>query len=123
MTENINRYCQAIKLDGTPCHAWGSKTTGLCPVHSPNAHEIQVSGGKSKNKAHMLESRLDKRLKPILDLLADSIRQCHEGTLPPARATAMASLATALIKVTEFAQYGDRLEQLENEMRNCGLIS
>jgi hypothetical protein len=115
MTEG--KVCSAQRKDGAPCKAHGNKITGLCPAHSPGFREIQVNGGKSKTRAHMLEARLDRRLKGILDLLADSIRQCHEGVLSPQRAAGMSALATALIKMGEYSEILIRLEALEKKMK------
>jgi hypothetical protein len=64
-----------------------------------------------------LETRISPRLRPILGLLAASIRQCHNGDLAPPRAQAMASLAVALIKLTEFAEIMVRLDALESKMK------
>ena len=109
------RYCTAVRKDGSQCHGWPDNT-GLCPAHRPGAHEIRVYAGKCRSKQHQLETRLNPRLRPVLDLLANAIEETHKGTLQPARAQAMASLASALIKVTEFAELEARLSILEKRL-------
>ena len=121
MAESTPRYCQAIKKDGTPCKAVASKTTGLCPAHSPNAREIQVLGGKGRSRQAQLEKRLSKRLRPVLDQLAKAITETHDGTLAPARAQGMASLASALIKISEYAEMESRLKSLEERLKPGGI--
>jgi hypothetical protein len=117
MTEQSNpRYCLAIRRDGSPCKAWGSKTTGLCPAHSPNFKEIAALGGRNKARAIQLEKRLPARLRPVLDLLANAITQVHKGELLPQRAQAMAALASALVRCTEFAELEARLDELEKKV-------
>ena len=111
------RYCQAIKKDGTPCHGWPDKS-GLCPAHRPGFREIAVYGGQCKSRHHQLETRMNPKFKPVIDLLANGISETHAGKLQPAAATAMASLAAALIRVTEFAELMQRVEALEKRMKS-----
>jgi hypothetical protein len=108
-------FCSAKRKDGGECHGWPD-STGLCPAHRPGAHELHVYAGKCRSKQHQLETRLNPRLRPVLDLLANAIKETHTGTLQPARAQAMASLASALIKVTEFAELEARLTSLEKRL-------
>ncbi len=108
-------FCSARKKDGGECHGWPDKS-GLCPAHRPGAHEIRVFAGKCRSKQHQLETRLHPRLRPVLDRLATAIEETHKGILHPARAQAMAALASALIKVTEFAEVEARLTALEERL-------
>ena len=110
------RYCRAIKLDGNPCKAWASKTTGLCPLHSENAHQIQVSGGLAKTRAHLLETRLHPKLKPVVELLSKSATEVHDAKITPAQGAAIASIATALIKAVESTELQIRLDELERKL-------
>jgi hypothetical protein len=116
MLDPKKRYCSALKKDGSECRGWPD-STGLCPAHRPNAHEIHVLGGKSKTKHHQLETRLNPRLRPVLDLLARAIVETHDGTLQPAKAQAIASLASSLVKVTEFAELEVRLTSIEVRLK------
>jgi hypothetical protein len=112
--ENTDRRrCQATRKDGERCLAWASRSTGYCPLHGPGALQIHVDGGLSKTRAHMLETRLPSRLKPVVDLLSLSIEQTHRGDLKPAQAQALASLAAALVRVVEFSELMMRVEALE----------
>jgi len=114
---NADRHCKATRRDGEPCQAWASRSTGYCPLHSEKSREIQVLGGLSKTRANMLANRLPSRLQPLLDLLSESIEQTHRGELKPAQGQAIASLASALVKVTEVAEFETRLVVIEKTLR------
>lgn len=113
------RLCSALRKDGSQCHGWPD-VSGLCPVHRPNAREIQVLGGKNRSRQLQLEHRLPSRLRPVLDMLGRAIVETHEGNLAPARAQAMASLASALIKLAEYAEMEIRLTTLEIKLKRGG---
>jgi hypothetical protein len=111
------RRCTATRKDGSPCQAWASRTTGLCPLHSENKHQIQVKGGLSKTKAHMLETRMNPKLKDVVELLATSARQVHSGEISPAAGSSLAAIATALVRAVESAELSLRLSILEIQLR------
>jgi len=101
MTESNpeKRYCQAIKRNGEPCKAWGSRTTGLCPCHSPNFREIAAKGGKSKSKQAQLMSRLSPTHKDLLDALTKCLGEVHQGTVSAQVGQSLAALSTAILKI------------------------
>jgi hypothetical protein len=115
-----SRHCSALKKDGSQCRAWASKQTGRCPVHSPNAREIQVLGGKSKTRQHMLERHLPSRMKPVLDMLAKSMEQVHRGEISPQQGSSLAALAGALCKVSELSDLEIRISVLEVRLLKKG---
>ena len=46
-------------------------------------------------------------------MLAKAIVETHEGTLKPSQASAIAALASALVKISEYAELEVRLTSLE----------
>lgn len=116
-TSNPDRRCKATRRDGELCRAWASRSTGYCPLHSENSRQIQVLGGLSKTRGNMLANRLPSRLQPLLDLLSESIEQTHKGELKPAAGQSIAALASALVKVTEVAEFETRLVVIEKTLR------
>jgi hypothetical protein len=52
-------------------------------------------------------------LRPVLELLLEGIVEVHEGQLEPQKASAMAALASASVKVFTTGQLEERLEALE----------
>ena len=109
-------YCSALRKDGSQCHGWPD-ASGLCPAHRPGFLEIAAKGGKNKAKAVQLEKRLPGRLRPVLDLLGESIKQVHEGKISPAQGSAIASLASAMCRVSEVAELEVRLTTLEIRLK------
>jgi len=50
----------------------------------------------------------------VVALLLGALEEVHDGTLQPSRATAMAALASAAIRVYEVAEIEQRLDALEH---------
>lgn len=115
MTEE-KATCAATTKAGHRCRGWPD-ASGFCPAHRENAREIQVLGGKCRSRTYQLERRLPSRLRPVLDMLGRAIVETHEGTLNPSRAQAMASLASALIKLSEYAELEIRLTSIELSLK------
>jgi hypothetical protein len=105
--------CKAIRKDGQPCNAFAVKN-GFCIGHSPGAAEARRKGGLNSSRVARLNKLIPARLKPTLELLEEAIKQVHKGTLQPSQGTAMASLASAMIKVFESGVLEERLLKLEN---------
>ena len=117
MVANANRpLCKAKRKDGQPCRAPAIKD-GLCFSHSPEfaekAKEARIIGGKHKAKAIRLHKMVPNRLLPIYDRLEKALDEVHSGDLEPRKASAMASLSSALIKVLTAGELEDRVRKLE----------
>lgn len=108
--------CAAMTKAGQRCRGWPD-ASGFCPAHREGAREIQVLGGKCRSRQYQLERRLPSRLKPVLEMLGKAMVETHEGTLNPSRAQAMASLASALIKLSEYAELEMRLSVIELNLK------
>ncbi len=75
--------------------------------------EARRAGGRAGRKATRLQRLMPATLKPMLETLMDALNETHTGTLEPQRATAMAALAGAIVKVYGQGQLEERLERLE----------
>ena len=116
MTSTRQRpLCTALRRDGQPCRARAS-LNGLCIGHQPAAAEARRKGGFRSSKAHRLQRMLPARLRPVAAVLERAIMQTHRGDLDPRAATALASLASALVRVLESGEIEDRLRRLEAEL-------
>ena len=104
--------CSATRKDGKPCTAWAIKD-GLCVGHQPNSNEGRAKGGTHSSKKHRLDAMLPLRLRPVLELLENALTEVHEGKLKPSEATAIASLAGAIVKTIEAGIFEQRLMELE----------
>ncbi len=111
--ENIQR-CPAVRKDGRPCTA-STGSSGFCIGHDPSAQEARRKGGLATSKAARAGKLLPARLRPVADLLEKALEEVHEGQLDPRVATAMASLAGALVKVFQAGEMEERLRRLEQQ--------
>jgi hypothetical protein len=82
--------------------------------------QIHVEGGLSKTRAHMLETRMNPKLKDVVELLGMAAKQVHRGEITPAQGSSLASIATALIKAVESAEFALRLSILEVRVNSGG---
>ena len=94
--------CSAPTKTGKPCHGRPAES-GYCFAHDPATKDkreaARVKGGENSSHAARLEKLLPSRLRPTFDRLETAMKEVHDGRLDPRRATAMASLAGAMVKV------------------------
>ena len=85
--------CKSVRKDGSPCQGRGlKKYDGLCITHGPapdQVHQWRSLGGKNSATAARLDKRIPERLKDMIDLLDDGMKRVMDGTLSPARYTAL----------------------------------
>lgn len=110
--------CRATRLDGSICRGLPD-ASGFCVGHRPGATEARARGGKNSSTRARIERRMDGRLRPILTLLAVSIQECHDQKIPASVASGMASLATAMIRLDEYAALTARVESLEVQVKQA----
>lgn len=120
-TTTERQRCRAIRKDGQPCQAWAVKD-GLCVGHQPNSNEGRAKGGTHSSKKHRLDAMLPLRLRPVLDLLESSLVQVYKGQLKPSQAQAIASLASATVRVIEAGVFEQRLLELEERFGTGRLL-
>ncbi len=94
--------CSAPTKTGKPCRGRPAES-GYCFAHDPATKDkreaARVKGGENSSHAARLEKLLPSRLRPTFDRLETAIKEVHEGRLDPRRATAMASVAGAMVKI------------------------
>jgi len=114
------KLCKATKVNGKPCQARAIKK-GFCFAHSPEladkAREARILGGKNKAKLKRLEKMMPTRLSPILETLEDTITEVRGGSLAPKTATAMATLANAIVRVLTAGELEQRVRDLEHRYK------
>ena len=84
--------CKSIRKDGSPCQGHGLKQfDGNCIAHGPadKVRQWRSRGGKNSATAARLDKRIPERLKDMIDLLDDGMKRVMDGTLSPARYTAV----------------------------------
>jgi hypothetical protein len=111
-----SQRCPAVRRDGTPCSAMAG-SSGFCVGHDAGAQEARRKGGQSTSRAARAQRLLPARLRPVADRLEQALRQVHDGELDPRLATAMASLAGALVRVLTSGEMEERLRALEAQVK------
>ena len=89
--------------------------------HDPGAQDARRKGGHAKSRAERAAKLLPARLQPMVSLLEDALGEVHRGELDPRAASAMASLAGALVRAMTAGELEERLRALEG--RGAGKVS
>lgn len=110
------QLCVGVRKDGQPCHA--PATSGdYCPSHDPALRERMAEarrqGGKNRSRSARAERLVPSHLKPVYGLLAKALVEVYESALDPRQATALASLAGAMVKVLTSGELEERVRMLE----------
>jgi len=113
------QQCQATRKDGTPCRGTAT-ASGYCFAHDPASAEHRAKGGRNRSNAARSLRMLPERLRPIADKLAAALDEVHQGTLDPRQASAMASLAGALVRVVQAGELEERVRALETAGKDEG---
>lgn len=87
------KLCKGKRKDGSPCQGqWLDQYDGYCIAHGPppdQTHQWRSLGGKNSATAARLDKRIPERLKDMLDVLDDGMKQVIDGSLSPARYAAI----------------------------------
>ena len=97
-TPSVTQRCVSTRRDGAPCTAQAG-TSGYCIGHDPGAPKARRKGGHGKSRAARAQKLLPARLRPAAERLERALNEVHDGELDPRAATAMPSLAGALVRV------------------------
>ncbi len=114
------RHCSATRRDGAPCAAPPSAVdaaTGFCWAHNPAKRAARraarAKGGRGKATAARAEKLLPSHMRPVLGAVFAALRDVRSGTITPAQASAIASLAGAAVKVYQVGRLEERIADLE----------
>ncbi len=109
--------CDATRKDGSPCTAQAQAGGAYCWGHDPRLaarrRESSARGGANKATSKRLGKRMPATLRPVLDTLYGALAGLEEGTTDPKTATAMASVAGAIMRLYEGSEMESRLAALE----------
>ena len=119
-TPSIAQHCVSTRRDRAPFTAQAG-ASGYCIGHDPGAMEARRKGGHAKSRAERTAKLLPARLQPKVSLLEDALGGVHRGELDPRAASAMASLAGALVRAMTAGELEERLRALED--RGAGRAS
>lgn len=109
--------CAATRKNGLACSATPLPGSRFCFAHDPARAEqrdaARKRGGHNRSNVARLRGLMPARLEPVFNLLESALTEVHAGSLAPARATAMASVARALIDVYQAGELEDRVRRIE----------
>ncbi len=111
------KQCAAMRRDGQPCTAPVPPDRAYCFAHDPDrATERQAArekGGRGHGTAARAGKLVPALLRPVLDTLLDAVEGVKAGTTSPQQASALSSLAGAIVKVYQAGTLEERLTALE----------
>lgn len=111
------QHCAAPRRDGRPCTAPAMGASRFCFAHDPQrAHEREEArrrGGRNKAHAARADRLVPASLRPVLSALLAALDEVHDGALAPQAASAMTSLAGAIVKTYSVGVIEERLAALE----------
>jgi hypothetical protein len=114
--------CRAVRADGTPCQARALPGKSECWAHSAELaaqrERAKSVGGCNSARAARAQKLLPSQLKPVMALLIQGMRETHEGTLEPAKLSAMAAAAGAVTRMFSLVELEARVEALERDVRS-----
>jgi len=111
-TPSIAQHCVSTRRDGAPCTAQAG-ASGYCIGHDPGAQEARRKGGHATSGTERAGELLPARLQPVVSILEGALGEVHRGELDPRAASAMASLAGALVRAITAGELEERLRALE----------
>jgi len=112
--------CTAIKRNGSDCTAQAIQG-GKCIGHLPTANQARRKGGQNSARAVRAEKRLPGPLRVVGQILREALQDVRDGQLTAGQGSAMASIATALIRVHQADSLEERLQTLEERAEGGSL--
>ena len=117
MTMPEQQRCAAVREDGRSCGVRvlvdGRHCFAHAPEHEAARREARQRGGRNRATAIRLRTLTPPRLIDVYGRLEGALAETHTGTLDPRTATAMASLARALVAVLTAGELEERVRKLE----------
>ena len=113
--------CEATRKDGQPCRA-AATLNGFCIGHAPipqgQRAEARRRGGQNKSNQARSLKMLPARLRPTATMLETVMVELYQRQRDPKEATAIASVAQALIRVVSAGELEARLRQVEEKVES-----
>lgn len=119
-----DKYCQAIKADGTRCKMYRLKDSLYCINHDkrPEIKEQKAIAVKAGGSVRHIQAKLTRvkvgRAKDIKKLMAKMINEVREGkVIDPRVVVAIKGCSDTFLKACEVADLEERLETLEKTQK------
>lgn len=109
--------CRARRRDGQPCSSAVVLASGYCAMHDPARQAemaaARIRGGRHKATKVRVEKLVPAVLRPVLTSLLAALPEVRDGTLTTQQAGALASLASAIVRVYTTGTLEERVAALE----------
>lgn len=111
--------CRATTRAGLPCTNVPLPDRSYCRFHDQEPDSIAQRrewsrrGGEGRSTVRRAAKRIPPTLVGVQEVLHRALAGLESGELEPGRATAMSSVARALVTITEAADFEERLSELE----------
>jgi hypothetical protein len=115
LTPNGSPRCKGMKGDRR-CLSFAGRS-GYCFNHDPaidkeRRREAKANGGRNTSRLARAQKLLPPRLRTVFDRLDSAMVEVVEGTLSPVRASALAALASASVRVLQAGEFEEELRRL-----------
>lgn len=121
-TPSIVDQCRAARTDGEACRA-RAHDDGYCLSHSPARTDQMAAarrrGGQNRSRSARLRKLAPPALLGVYERLERALQEVHDGELDPRQAAAMASLASAMVRVLTAGELEQRVRDLEARSRGA----
>jgi hypothetical protein len=122
-SDGLRRPCRYRTRAGAACPFPGSFEDGGCASHSQTPDALAERRSRSAKGGHG-RSNLARAARivaagpfaGVADTITKAIAECYSGELDPARGHAIAALSRSVVAVSDAANIGDRLAELEAEV-------
>ncbi len=109
--------CLGHRSDGEPCRSPVVGESGYCFAHDPErteeAQRARRRGGYGSSAIQRTRNLAPASLRDVYTALEAAMGEVHDGRLAPARASAMAALARAMMQVITAGEVEERVRSLE----------
>lgn len=116
-TRSNPKQCAGTRKDGTRCTARVMGAGDFCFAHHPDRADQRAAarrkGGQGRATRARAAKLLPSHMRPVLGAVFAALREVRSGTITPAQAAAIASLAGAAVKVYQVGLLEERLADLE----------
>jgi hypothetical protein len=113
------KRCISNRRDGQPCQAPAVTTAGFCFTHAPalatKRNAARQRGGQNSAKIVRLRGLIPPRLRDVYGMLENALEEVHDGKLDYRDASAMASIARAMVSVLTSGELEERVRDLEDK--------
>ncbi len=120
------KQCAGTRKDGTPCTAKVMGPGDYCYAHDASRtaerDEARRKGGTGRATRARLDRLVPATLRPMIASLLGALDEVHRGDLDPKRASAMASLAGAIVRAYSVGILEERVQALETQREGAPTV-